>query len=135
MNNIDNILNSEKTYMNSYTVRHFKEVLLDKKTQIMEDLKESKGQLVNKHVLADMSDIATDYELRQQHLLDVKIKTKELKSTINALKLIEEGEYGYCQKSGNEIGIERLLINPTATLTVEEQSKEEFKLRTTGIRH
>jgi DnaK suppressor protein len=77
--------------------------------------------------------MGTAQELQQQNLLTVNIKNKELQETLYALNLIESDEYGYCQQSGSEIGIKRLLANPTATLTVEAKSRQEFMLRTRGI--
>lgn len=45
------------------------------------------------------------------------------------LKLIQEGEYGYCEETGDPIGLRRLLIEPAATLTIEAQERHENRCR------
>ena len=50
---------------------------------------------------------------------------KLLKKVEKSLKLIEDGEYGFCEETGEPIGIPRLLARPTATLSLEAQERRE----------
>ena len=57
---------------------------------------------------------------------------KLLRKIEEALKRIEHGSYGYCEETGESIGIPRLLARPTATLTIEAQSRREQKQKLYG---
>src|SRR3546814_20085606 len=80
------------------------------------DLKE---RLHEREVFADPADRATAEE---EHWLDLRLREREsllLKKIDEALRRIEGNEYGYCEKTGDPIGIPRLLARHTATVCVE----------------
>ncbi|MBC8119298.1 MAG: TraR/DksA C4-type zinc finger protein, partial [Burkholderiaceae bacterium] len=57
---------------------------------------------------------------------------KLLKKVQQALTRVESGEYGYCEETGEPIGIPRLLARPTATLSLEAQQRREMKQKMFG---
>ena len=65
--------------------------------------------------------------------LRTKDRARKLISKINdALKRIEDGTYGYCEETGDPIGVARLLARPTATLSLEAQQRRELKQKLYG---
>ena len=81
---------------------------------------------LKKHETApDPADRATQEE---EYALELRTRDRERKllGKIQAtIRLIDEGEYGYCQDTGEPIGLKRLLARPTATLSVEAQERRE----------
>ena len=57
---------------------------------------------------------------------------KLLKKVQAAIKRIDEGDYGYCEETGEPIGVRRLLARPTATLSLEAQERREIKQKMFG---
>ncbi|WPX98103.1 TraR/DksA family transcriptional regulator [Candidatus Fokinia crypta] len=101
------LLKSED-YMGEIQISFFKQVLLKWKENILSQRADNFSQST---ALNSCTIIATNNSL----ILEID----------SALERIREGSYGYCYKSGREIGLERLLANPLATLTIEEQEKAE----------
>lgn len=79
--------------------------------------------------IIDQANTFVELSLKEKELNNYNIRLKELE---NSLKRIKDESYGYCDYSGEEIGLKRLLINPATNLTVEEQEKEEAKHRHYG---
>ena len=80
----------------------------------------------------DPADRAT---LEEEHALELRTRDRErklLKKIDQALARIEDGSYGYCEETGEPIGIQRLLARPTATLTIEAQERREMKQKLYG---
>jgi len=76
---------------------------------------------------ADPSDQAT-LEYEQTVELRTRDRERKLISKINqTLDLIEDGEFGYCEETGDPIGIPRLMARPTATLCIEAKRRQEKK--------
>jgi DnaK suppressor protein len=83
-------------------------------------------------VHADPADRAT---IEEEHNLDQYTRDRErklLKSVALAIARIDSGDYGWCEETGDPIGIARLLARPTATLTVEAQQRRETRERMFG---
>jgi DnaK suppressor protein len=116
----------EEPYMNPQQVEYFrrklvawKEELLDESRETMDHLREENWHEPD---INDRATVETDtaFELRTRD------RYRKLIDKINAaLRRIEEGEYGYCEETGEEIGIKRLEARPVATLTVEAQERHE----------
>ena len=73
----------------------------------------------------DPSDRAT---LEEEYTLELRTRDRErklLKKVEKSIKLIDDGSYGYCEETGEPIGIPRLLARPTATLSLEAQERRE----------
>jgi DnaK suppressor protein len=80
----------------------------------------------------DPADRAT---IEEEHALELRTRDRErklIKKVQQALMRIESGEYGYCEETGEPIGLKRLLARPTATLSIEAQQRRELRQRQFG---
>ena len=71
----------------------------------------------------------------EEHALELRARDRErklLKKIDGALVRIEDGSYGYCEETGEPIGLQRLIARPTATLTIEAQERREMKQKLYG---
>ena len=76
-------------------------------------------------ITTDPSDRAT---LEEEYTLELRTRDRErklLKKVEKSLRLIEDGSYGWCEETGEPIGVPRLLARPTATLSLEAQERRE----------
>lgn len=115
----------KKNYMNDEQLDFFKSLLLGQKEEIINGLKETSEHLQNQEREADENDRAS---LEEERWLELRIRERESKllSKIDqALRRIEDGSYGFCEDTGDEIGLERLLIRPTAVLSIEAKQRRE----------
>ena len=83
-------------------------------------------------MVPDPADRAT---IEEEHALELRTRDRErklLKKVQAAIKRIDEGEYGYCEETGEPIGVRRLLARPTATLSLEAQERREIKQKMFG---
>ena len=113
-------------YMSAKQLEHFRQKLLAWKSEIIEDLGTTMNHLKDESVhLADPNDRATQ---ESEFALELRTRDRErklLKKIAEALARIDDGSYGYCEETGEEIGIARLEIRPVATLCVEAQERRE----------
>ena len=117
---------ANEEYMNEMQLEYFRQKLLNWKksligqaTDTLYDLKE--GGL-NRPDEIDRASLEADKALE----LRTRDRARKLISKINeALKRIEDGVYGYCEETGDPIGIERLDVRPVATLSIEAQERHE----------
>ena len=82
-----------------------------------------------------MPDPADRATIEEEHALELRTRDRErklLKKVQAALKRIEDGEYGYCEETGDPIGVARLMARPTATLSLEAQQRRELKQKMYG---
>lgn len=115
----------EKDYMNEAQLAFFKKRLLDLKAQLLQNADDTGERLRETEVTTDPSDRAT---LEEEYTLELRTRDREhklLKKVEKSLRLIDSGEYGYCEETGEPIGIPRLLARPTATLSLEAQERRE----------
>ncbi len=115
----------EKNYMNEAQRAFFKKRLLDLKTQLLQNADDTGERLRETEITTDPSDRAT---LEEEYTLELRTRDREhklLKKVEKSLRLIDNGEYGYCEETGEPIGIPRLLARPTATLSLEAQERRE----------
>jgi DnaK suppressor protein len=73
--------------------------------------------------------------IEEEHALELRTRDRErklIKKVQQALANIEAGEYGYCEETGEPIGLARLLARPTATLSIEAQQRRELRQRQYG---
>ena len=68
-------------------------------------------------------------EQRQRQLRLLEREKKLLDKIDDALELLARGEYGWCRETGEPIGLQRLLLRPTATLCIEAKEREELRER------
>ena len=116
----------DEEYMSEAQLAHFTRLLEDWKNEILTDSDRTKEHLRDERApTADLNDRATQEE---EFSLELRTRDRERKllGKIQAtIRLIDEGEYGYCQDTGEPIGLKRLLARPTATLSVEAQERRE----------
>jgi DnaK suppressor protein len=115
----------EKDYMNEAQLAFFKQRLLDLRSQLLTNADDTGQHLRENEVTTDPSDRAT---LEEEYTLELRTRDRErklLKKVEKSLKSIDGGTYGYCEETGEPIGVPRLLARPTATLSLEAQERRE----------
>jgi len=116
-------------YMNAAQLRFFKERLLELQLQLRENAGATTEHLRELSFAPDPADRAT---LEEEHALELRTRDRErklLKKIDGALARIEDGSYGYCEETGEPIGLARLEARPIATLSVEAQERHERRER------
>jgi DnaK suppressor protein len=117
----------EDQYMNEIQLAFFKNRLIQLESEMVENAKKTTQafQEQDTNYIADPSDRAT---IEEEYALELRTRDRErklLQKIRSALELIESGEYGYCEDTGEPIGLKRLLARPTATLSIESQERRE----------
>lgn len=115
----------ESSYMSDSQLAFFQERLLQMRSEVLARELDVKERLHQREVFADPADRASAEE---EHWLDLRLREREsllLKKIDDALKRIRDREYGYCEKTGEQIGIARLLARPTATVCVDIKGQDE----------
>ena len=115
----------EDDYMNEAHLAFFKERLLQMKQELIDNAMATSQHLQEQEATPDPADRAT---LEEEYALELRTRDRErklLQKIENTVKSIEEGNYGYCEDTGEPIGLARLLARPTASLTVEAQERRE----------
>ena len=115
----------ERDYMNEGQLAFFKQRLLEIRAQLLNNADDTGQHLRENETTTDPSDRAT---LEEEYTLELRTRDRErklLKKVEKSLKLIDDGEYGFCEETGEPIGIPRLLARPTATLSLEAQERRE----------
>jgi DnaK suppressor protein len=122
----------DKDYMNEAQLAFFKQRLLELRTQLLTNADDTGQHLRENEVTTDPSDRAT---LEEEYTLELRTRDRErklLKKVEKSLKMIDDGSYGYCEETGEPIGVPRLLARPTATLSLEAQERRERVQRLYG---
>jgi len=120
---------SEKEpFMNAKQKEFFRRKLLAWRSDIIQETKDTLNNLqkevVNFSDLADRASSETDRSLE----LRARDRQRKLISKIDeALSRIDEGSYGYCEETGESIGLKRLIARPIATLSIDSQERHERK--------
>ncbi|WP_414696299.1 RNA polymerase-binding protein DksA [Parasphingorhabdus sp.] len=116
----------DEEFMNERQLAYFKRALEKWKRDIIEESKETLAHLQDGPIQdADLNDRASS-ESNWGLELRTRDRQRKLTSKIDAaLRRIEEGEYGYCQVTGEPISLERLEARPIATMSVEAQEAHE----------
>lgn len=115
----------DSAYMNDAQLAFFQERLLQMRSEVLARELDVKERLHQREVFADPADRASAEE---EHWLDLRLREREsllLKKIDDALRRIRDKEYGYCEKTGEPIGIARLLARPTATVCVDIKGQDE----------
>lgn len=121
----------KEEYMNSLQLEYFRQKLVVWKAELSHELTETLDNLKEENWQeSDMTDRAT-VETDASLELRTRDRYRKLINKINeALARIEKGTYGYCEETGEEIGIKRLEARPIATLSIEAQERHERDERT-----
>jgi len=120
---------SDSHYMNAAQLAYFKSLLLHELAQLQENLNHTSEHLREVEEAADPADRATQEESRGLELRTRDRERKYLKSIDSALGRIEDGRYGYCEFTGEPIGLLRLIARPTTKLCLEAQEQHERRER------
>jgi len=113
-------------YMSPEQIDHFKKILIDWKNLLMREADKTVEHMKNDSTkLSDPNDAATQEE---EFRLELRTRDRERKLIIKidqALQRVDDGAYGYCEDTGEPIGIKRLEARPIATLCIEAQERHE----------
>ncbi len=115
----------EKDYMNEAQLAFFKKKLLELRDQLLQNADDTGEHLRENEITTDPSDRAT---LEEEYTLELRTRDRErklLKKVEKSLRLIDDGSYGWCEETGEPIGVARLIARPTATLSLEAQERRE----------
>jgi DnaK suppressor protein len=127
------VIKQAKTdYMTPDQLEYFKQKLLELQAELRMNAGITTEHLRELSVAPDPADRATQEE---EHALELRTRDRErklLKKVEQALARIEDGSYGWCEETGEPIGIPRLMARPTATLTIEAQERRELKQKMYG---
>ena len=123
----------ESEYMNDKQLDYFRRLLTEQKDALLSNAGETTEHLrEDTSIVPDPADRAT---IEEEHALELRTRDRErklLKKITQAIALIDTGEYGYCDETGEPIGLQRLLARPTATLSLEAQQRRELKQKMFG---
>ena len=117
-------------YMSKQQLEHFRQLLLAWKRELMEEV--DRTMLHMKDDAANFPDPNDRATQESEFGLELRTRDRErklLKKIDSALSRIDDGSYGYCEETGDEIGLRRLEARPVATLCVEAQERRELAER------
>jgi DnaK suppressor protein len=123
----------DSEYMNDKQMAFFRLKLQQLKQDILNSAGETTEHLREDTVIVpDPADRAT---IEEEHALELRTRDRErklLKKIEQSIARIDAGDYGYCDETGEPIGVGRLLARPTATLSLEAQQRRELKQKMFG---
>ena len=119
-------------YMNAQQLEFFRRRLTDLEKELRANADQTTVNLRETTVVPDPADRAT---IEEEHALELRTRDRERKLLMKvqaAIKRIDDGDYGYCEETGDPIGVARLMARPTATLSLEAQQRRELKQKMYG---
>ena len=122
----------EKDYMSAAQLAFFKARLQQLEKDLLKNAGETTEHLRETVLVPDPADRAT---IEEEHALELRTRDRErklLKKVQQSIASIDTGDYGWCEETGEPIGIPRLLARPTATLSLEAQQRRELKQKLYG---
>jgi DnaK suppressor protein len=122
----------ESEYMNDAQLAFFRQRLQEMERELLSNAGETTEHLRETVIVPDPADRAT---IEEEHALELRTRDRErklLKKVQQALASIDSGEYGWCEETGEPIGLPRLLARPTATLSLEAQQRRELRQKLYG---
>ena len=123
----------DSEYMNEVQLAYFRHQLVLLKQNIFSNAVDTTEHLREDTVVVpDPADRAT---IEEEHALELRTRDRErklLKKIEQSIARIESGDYGFCDETGESIGVGRLLARPTATLSLEAQQRRELKQKMFG---
>lgn len=114
-------------YMNDEQLAFFRQRLLAEREELEAHLKEMKTAIASHERDSDEADQASFEEELRLALRQANRESRLVNNIDVALKRIENGDYGYCEETGEPIGIPRLMFRPTARLCIEAKERQERK--------
>jgi DnaK suppressor protein len=133
LNDAEVIAMPDSEYMNDKQMAFFRLKLVQLKLDILNSADQTTEHLREDTVVVpDPADRAT---IEEEHALELRTRDRErklLKKIEQSIGRIDAGDYGYCDETGEPIGVGRLLARPTATLSLEAQQRRELKQKMFG---
>lgn len=123
---------SDDDYMDERQLAFFRNLLVQMENELRQNADQTTVNLRETTVAPDPTDRAT---IEEEHALELRTRDRErklLKKVEAAIRRIDEGEYGYCEETGDPIGVARLMARPTTTLSLEAQQRRELKQKMYG---
>ena len=123
----------DSEYMNDKQMAFFRHKLV----QLKQDMHNNAGE-TTEHLREDtvvVPDPADRATIEEEHALELRTRDRErklLKKISQSLARIDAGDYGFCDETGEPIGLGRLIARPTATLSLEAQQRRELKQKMFG---
>jgi len=116
----------DEEFMNPQQLEYFRQMLLNWRAELVHEAGETLSDLNEGNLqqpdMADRASLETDHQL----VLRTRDRERKLISKIDsALKRIQDGTYGFCEETGDPIGLKRLMARPVATLCIAAQEKHE----------
>jgi DnaK suppressor protein len=129
------IVKRGEQYMSKEQLDHFRQILNSWKRDLMVEVDRTVSHMKDEAAnFPDPNDRATQEEEFSLELRTRDRERKLIRKIDEALKRIDDGSYGYCLETGEEIGIKRLEARPVATLSIEAQERRERRERQYGDR-
>jgi DnaK suppressor protein len=122
----------ESAYMNEAQLQFFRNRLQEMERELLHNADETTEHLRETVIVPDPADRAT---IEEEHALELRTRDRErklIKKVQQSLARIDSGDYGYCEETGEPIGLQRLLARPTATLSLEAQQRRELRQKLYG---
>ncbi|MCF8179515.1 MAG: RNA polymerase-binding protein DksA [Sulfuritalea sp.] len=122
----------ESAYMNPAQLEFFRSLLRKQRQDLLDNATMTIDHLRDGEAEADPNDRAT---IEEEHSIELRIRDRERKMlprVESALKRIEEGQYGFCEETGDPIGLKRLLARPTTVYSLEAQERHEARQKIQG---
>lgn len=116
----------KEAYMNDKQLEYFRQKLIAWRTDLLTESNETMEHLKEENW--HEADVADRASIETEAGVELRTRNRYLKlvnKIDSALRRIEQGEYGYCDETGEEIGIKRLEARPVATLCIEAQERHE----------
>jgi DnaK suppressor protein len=120
---------AKEEYMNPKQLEYFRRKLIKWREELMEEAQETLNNLRDDSY-KEVGDEADRASRESDHSLELRTRDryrKLLRKIEQALERIDDGTYGYCEDTGEPIGVARLEARPIATLTVDAQERREMK--------
>jgi len=120
------------SYMNAAQLAFFRELLLKQRQDLLDNATMTIDHLRDGEAEADPNDRAT---IEEENSIELRIRDRERKMLPRvdaALQRIDSGKYGYCEETGEPIGLKRLLARPTTVFSIEAQERHESRQRIQG---
>jgi DnaK suppressor protein len=125
-------LKKGEKYMNDQQLAHFKNILLEWKKQLMEEVDSTVDHLKEPNAYADPLDRASQEEGFNLELRTRDRERKLIRKIEQVMDRIANHDYGYCEDCGAEIGLRRLEARPTATKCIDCKTFEEIREKQAG---
>ncbi len=115
----------DSDYMNEAQLAFFRQRLQQMEKDLLANADETTEHLRETVIVPDPADRAT---IEEEHALELRTRDRErklLKKVEKSIRMIDDGSYGFCEETGEPIGVARLIARPTATLSLEAQERRE----------